>query len=199
MRVALRGLMLATVFVAACGTTPASRLYTLGADASESDRVAQETRRIEIVAVRIPDLWDRPQLVLTKSANEVNFSEFHRWASPLKAEIPRVVVRNLSRVLDDPTIWLREDFAGARPDMRVQVTIDRMEASAGDSVQLDAAWAIRAAEGDFVARVGRVSIVEKTADASHDAVVSATRRALLALSVAVAKDIAAVPKGAGGK
>lgn len=199
MRVASRFFLLATLFVAACGTTPASRLYTLGADASESDWVAQETRRIEIVAVRIPDLWDRPQLVLTKSANEVNFSEFHRWASPLKAEIPRVVARNLSRLLGDPAIWLREDFAGARPDIRIQVTIERMEANAGDNVQLDAAWAIRLAEGDSVARVGRVSVSEKTADASHDAVVSATRRALLAMSVAVAKDIAAMPKGASGK
>lgn len=198
MRIALRALLIATVCVAACGTTPSARLYTLGADATEADRVATDKRRIEIVAVRIPDLWDRPQMVLTKSANEVSFNEFHRWASPLRAEIPRVVVRNLTRLLDDQTIWLREDFAGARPDLRVQVTIERIEAIAGERVQFDAAWVVRAVEGEAT-RVGRAAIVEKPADASYDAVVSATRRALLGLSVAVAQDINALPKGSGGK
>ena len=190
MKIALRALVLAAVFVAACGTTPSPRLYTLGAATSETDRVASEKRRIEIGAVRIPDLWDRPQLVLTKSANEVSFSEFHRWAAPLKAEIPRVVVRDLSRILDNQTIWLREDFAGAKPELRVQVTIERMEAAAGESVQLDAAWVIRAAEGSAT-HLGRATITEKPVDGSHDAVVSATRRALLNLSVTLAKDLAA--------
>lgn len=198
MKIVFRALMLATILVAGCGTTPSSRLYTLGADAGESDRVAVDKRRIEITAVRIPELWDRPQLVLTKSANEVSVSEFHRWAAPLRAEIPRIVARNLSRILDNPTIWLREDFAGARPDLRAQVMIERIEATAGESVQLDATWVIRAAEGE-VSKVGRTAIVERPADASHEAVVSATRRALLALSTALARDITAVPKGAGGK
>ncbi len=198
MKSTLSVLLLAAALVTGCSTTPSSRLYTLGADAGERDRVAAEKRRIEITAVRIPELWDRPQLVLTKSANEVSVSEFHRWAAPLRAEIPRVVARNLTRILDNPTIWLREDFAGAKPELRVQVIIERIEATAGESVQLDATWVVRAAEGE-VSKVGRTAIVERPADASHEAVVSATRRALLALSMALARDIAVVPTGAGGK
>ena len=199
MRIALGTLMLVAAFVSGCGTTPSPRLYALGADASESDRVAAERRRIEIVSVRIPELWDRPQMVLTKSANEVSVSEFHRWAAPLRAEIPRVVVRNLSRILDSPTIWLREDFAGTRPDLRAQVTIERIEATAGESVRLDATWVIRAAEGSDATQIGRTAIVERPVDGSHDAVVSATRRALLNLSISLAKDLAAMPRSPGGK
>lgn len=198
MKIVFRALMLATILVAGCGTTPSSRLYTLGADAAEGDRIAAEKRRIEITAVRIPDLWDRPQLVLTKSANEVSVSEFHRWAAPLRAEIPRVVARNLSRILDNPTIWLREDFAGAKPELRVHVMIERIEAVAGEGVQLDAAWAIRLAGGD-TAKVGRAAIAEPTAGNDHEAVVTALRRALSRMSAALAKDIAAVPKGADGR
>ncbi len=198
MKIVFWALMLATILVAGCGTTPSSRLYTLGADAGESDGVAAEKRRIEIVAVRIPELWDRPQLVLTKSANEVSVSEFHRWAAPLRSEIPRVVARNLSRILDNQTIWLREDFAGAKPELRVQVMIERIDAVAGESVQLDAAWTIRRAGSD-TATVGRAAIVESTAGTSHEAVVTALRRALLRMSTALAKDIAAMPKGADGR
>ena len=198
MKIVFRALMLATILVAGCGTTPSSRLYTLGADAGEGDRIAAEKRRIEIVTVRIPDLWDRPQLVLTKSANEVSVSEFHRWAAPLRAEAPRVVARNLSRILDNPTVWLREDFAGAKPELRVQVMIERIEAVAGEDVQLDATWAIRPVGGDTAA-VGRAAIVEPTAGNGHEAVVTALRRALSRMSAALAKDIAAMPKGADGR
>lgn len=124
-------LLLGSLLLAACGTTPPSRLYTLGAESVASDRVvtAAESRRIELASVRIPELWDRPQIVFTHSANEIGISEFHRWAAPLRAEVPRAVARDLRRLLDNPNVWLRDDFAGAKPELRVQVTIERIEAA----------------------------------------------------------------------
>ena len=191
--------VLVSVVLAACGTTPPSRLYTLGAETVAGDRVApdvMQSRRIELVSVRIPELWDRPQIVLTKSANEVGISEFHRWAAPLKAEVPRVVARDLRHLLDTQDVWLREDFSGTKPDLRVQVTIERIEAVAGEGIQLDAAWAIRPVAGD-TATVGRVTIAEPVAENGHEAVVTALRRALSRMSAELAKDITTVPKGAG--
>ena len=182
------------VIVTACGTTPPARLYTLGAEAVAVDRMVTnaESRRIELVSVRIPELWERPQIVLTKSASEVGISEFHRWAAPLKAEVPRVVARDLRRLLDTPEIWLRDDFAGAKPDLRVQVTIERIEAFAGEGVQIDAAWAIRPVAGETV-KVGRTTITEPMAGSGYDAVVNPLRRALSRMTGALAKDISAMP------
>lgn len=188
MKIAISVLALATVLLAACGTTPASRLYRVSASADESHRLATDRRRIEIVAVRIPALWDRPQMVLSKSGNEVSLNEFHRWADPLRSEVPRVVARNLSSILDNPTIWLREDFSGGKPDLRVQVAIQRMEAVAGEGLRLESTWMIRAADGSK-SRTGRSTISEPLADGSYDAIAAATNRALLALSRDVAKDL----------
>jgi uncharacterized lipoprotein YmbA len=200
MRNALPALVLGALLLAACGTTPPSRLYTLGTEAVAGDRVAgnAELRRIELVSVRIPELWDRPQIVLTKSANEVGISEFHRWAAPLKSEVPRVVARDLRRLLGTPDVWLRDDFAGAKPDLRVQVTIERIDAVAGQGIQLDAAWAIRPVSGD-VAAVGRTTIIEPISGTGYETVVTALRSALLRMSAALAKDIATVPGGGGGR
>ena len=194
MKNALPALLLGALLLAACGTTPPSRLYTLGAEAVADDRVVAnaESRRVELVSVRIPELWDRPQIVLAKSANEVGISEFDRWAAPLKTEVPRVVARDLRRLLGTPDVWLRDDFAGAKPDLRVQVTIERIDAVAGEGVQLEAAWAIRPIAGD-AAVVGRTAIAEPMAGNHHEAVVTALRRALSRMSAALAKDVAAMP------
>lgn len=189
----------AAVWVAGCGSTPAAKLYTLTADAGDGQRVASERRKIEVISVRIPDLWDRPQVVLSKPSGEVSFSEFHRWATPLKLDMPRVVVRNLSRLLDNSTVWLREDFAGAQPDVRVQVTIEQLEAVAGSGLRLEASWMIRPA-GEGAVHSGRAKLVEPLADAaSYDAVVAAAGRAVLAMSTQIARDIAALPQAPAAK
>ena len=192
MKNALPALLLGALLLAACGTTPPSRLYTLGAEAVADDRVNAQPRRVELVSVRIPELWDRPQIVLAKSANEVGISEFDRWAAPLKTEVPRVVARDLRRLLGTPDVWLRDDFAGAKPDLRVQVTIERIDAVAGEGIRLEAAWAIRPVAGD-AAVVGRTAIIEPMAGYRHEAVVTALRRALSRMSAALAKDVAAMP------
>ena len=193
MKPAFWTVLLAAVLVAACGTTPPSKLYTLESQAAAGSRNATGTRKVEIVGVRIPELWDRPQIVLTKSGGQVDFSEFNRWAVPLKAEVPRVVTRNLVQLLDTPTIWLREDFPGAKPDLRVQISIDQLEAVAGQHLGLEATWVVRATDSAAAYKVGRSSLREPLADASYEAVVAATNRALLAMSREIAKDIQASP------
>lgn len=181
------------VIVTACGTTPPAKLYTLAAEADAVDSIVKnaQSRRIELVSVRIPELWERPQIVLTKSGSEVGISEFHRWAAPLKAEVPRVVARDLRRLLDTPDIWLRDDLAGVKPDLRVQVTIERIEAIAGERVQVDAVWAIRPVATETV-KVGRTTITEPMAGSNYDAVINPLRRALSRMTGALARDILVV-------
>ncbi len=105
----------------------------------------------------------------------------------------RIVTRNLSRLLGTQLVWLREDFPGARPDLRVQVSIDQIEAVAGQQLRLEAAWAIRGSDSAAALKLGRVVVQEPLSDGSYAAVVAATSRALLALSRDVARDIAAIP------
>jgi uncharacterized lipoprotein YmbA len=193
MKPALYTLALAALFLAGCGSTPPSTLYVIEAQAPANVRTVTEGRRVEVVAVRIPDLWDRPQIVLSKPGGQVDFNEFNRWAVPLKSEVPRVVTRNLVSLLGSSTVWLREDFPGALPDVRVQVSIEQIEAVAGKDVRMEASWVVRGTQASAAIKVGRTSLREPLADASYGAVVSATNRTLLALSEQVARDIQAMP------
>lgn len=192
MQTVFRTILLVSLVVAGCASTPAARHYTLSAEASDSHRLATSQRKIEIVAVRIPEVWDRPQIVVTKSSSEVSLNEFHRWAAPLRTEVPRVVTRNLARILDTQTVWLRRDISGAQPDLRVQVSIEHIDAVPGEALQLQATWLIRAENGGNP-RSGRTAVSEPLKEQTHDAVVLATGRALLAMSIALAKDIQAMP------
>lgn len=192
MQVFFPALLCAACCVAGCAGTPAARHYTLAAEARASHPVTADKRKIEIVSVRIPETWDRPQIVLTKSAGEIGISEFHRWAAPLRAEVPRIVTQNLARLLDTSTLWLRRDFAGTQPDLRVQVVIEQIEALPGEALKLEAAWMIHASHG-IELRGGRSSVSVPLAERTHEAVVAATNRALLALSIDLARDLRAVP------
>lgn len=194
MKPALYTLALAALFLAGCGSTPPSTLYVIEAQAPANVRTVTEGRRVEVVAVRIPDLWDRPQIVLSRPGGQVDFNEFNRWAVPLKSEVPRVVTRNLVSLLGSSTVWLREDFPGAKPDLRVQISIEQIEAVAGQQLRLEAAWAIRGSDAAAVLKVGRGVIQEPLSDTSYASVVAATSRALLALSRDVARDVAATSK-----
>jgi len=193
MKPALQTLVLAALLLAGCGSTPPSTLYVLEAPAAAAGRTAKEGRRIEVVSVRIPDLWDRPQIVLSRPGGQVDFNEFNRWAVPLKSDVPRVVTRNLVGLLGTTTVWLREDFPGAKPDLRVQISIDQLEAVAGQHLSLEATWVVRTTDPAAAYKVGRSSLREPLADASYEAVVAATNRALLAMSREIAKDIQASP------
>lgn len=186
-------LLLASVLLTGCFATQHSRNYTLSAEANESHRLVADSRRIEVIGVRIPEVWDRAQIVMTKSAREVQLSEFHRWAAPLKADLPQVVVQNLVRILDNPKIWLRADFVGPRPDLRVQIAIERMDARIGEDFRLDATWVIVPPGGASDRNIGRATFTEPVSGNTHEAIVASMSKALLALSQAVAKDIAAVP------
>jgi uncharacterized lipoprotein YmbA len=81
----------------------------------------------------------------------------------------------------------RRDFAGMQPDLRVQVVIEHLDAVPGEALKLQASWLIRPEHG--VIKSGRATLSEPLVASSHEAVVAATGRVLLALSIDIAKDI----------
>ena len=59
---------------------------------------------VVIGAVTVPELVDRPQIVVRAGTNHVAIDEFARWAEPLKSQIPRVFVADLSQLLNSPRV-----------------------------------------------------------------------------------------------
>lgn len=195
-KTALSSILVAAVVLSACGSSPTSSLYTLEVQARDAVRTpgAPASPRIEVVSVRIPDLWDRPQMVTARPGGQVDFNEFHRWAVPLKSEVPRIFTRNLARLAGVQSVWLRDDFPGGKPDYRVFVSIDQIEAVAGQHLLMEATWAVRGAEAGAQLKIGRATLKEPVPDGSYAAIAAAASRTMLALSESVARDIESIPR-----
>jgi uncharacterized protein len=145
--------------------------------------------------VTLPELVDRPQLVVRVAPNRVAILESERWAEPLRSQIPRVIAEDLGRLLGSGRVASYLQHSGTEAGCRVLLDIERFEASPGEAVRVEAVWSLRRAGG--VALSGRSRVHEAAAGEGYDALVAAYGRALLAVSADLAQAIRA--EGAAGR
>ncbi|MDX1375711.1 MAG: PqiC family protein [Burkholderiales bacterium] len=171
------------LLAAGCASTPAPHYYTLNPQ-SESAAYAPGPS-ISVAAVTVPDVVDRPQLVVAVNANEVIIAEQHRWAEPIEGELGRVIAENLSRITGNARIAAYPQNASLNARYRVLVDFQRLSGRPEGEVMLDAHWSLRAANGEEL-RSGRAR-AGATAGKGYDALVAAYSRALASISAEIAK------------
>lgn len=195
LRVAEVAAVLFAVALAGCGSSPKTSFYTLAPGPVQPDAArgaAQFT--VAVGPVTLPDAVDRPQLVVRVATNQVALLDQHRWAEPLKSEIPRVIAGNLAQLLGITRVWAYPQNADNDADYRVRVDIVSFESAPGDSVTLGALWAVRRkADGDV--RAGRSVIQLPAVEPDYAAVVAAHGRALARLSEELGEVIRAMQAG----
>ena len=184
----LRYVLLTSVLLGACGTTPPPVYYSLE-DQAMSVAARATTPRVAIVQAKLPDALDRPQLLIRSAANRLQLSEQRRWAEPLRYEIPRVLADDLGRLLDSSrVVALPVDVERFAADFRVQLDIQRLDLVAGQGVDLDLLWLLEPRQGK--ASVGRSTLREPLAAGDDPAVpVAALRRALDRAAADIAAEI----------
>ena len=176
------GLSLALLAVG-CGTPPKEYFYTLNdytlGDLATGDAAATGSNyyNVAIAPVSVPEGVDRPQMVVRAGINRVELSELHRWAEPLKSEIPRVLAVHLRRALGTARIATADQSASLDADYRIAVDVQRFESILGERVTIEALWSVRAAQGRR-ARSGRSFVSEPARGADHEALAAAHGRAL---------------------
>ena len=189
--------LLASVLLAACGTTPAPIYYTLVDHQVASVAARGMTPSVAIVQTKLPELIDRPQLVIRNGGNRLQLSEQRRWAEPLRNEIPRVLADDLGRLLDSSRVAaLSVDAQRFAADFRVQLDVQRLDAVEGQGADIDVMWFLESRQGKV--SVGRSTLREPLAAADGDpaALVAAQRRALGRVAADIAAEIRRQPGGA---
>ena len=177
------------VALAGCSRSPRVTFYTLEPGAQvETVAAATAVPTVAVGPVTLPEVVDRPQLVVRVSANRVDILETHRWAEPLKSEIPRLIAENLGRLLGSSRVSSYLQHAGADADYRVLVDIQRFESSPGEAVTVEAVWSLRRAAGG-APKTGRSLVREPVEAKGYDPLVAAYGRALLAVSRDLARAI----------
>jgi uncharacterized lipoprotein YmbA len=190
-RMHVGALCLAVGLLAGCGSSPKVTFYTLSAGLAPEGVAAAGAKteyRVAIGPVTLPDVVDRPQLVLRVGENRVAIAEQHRWAEPLKSEIPRVLAENLAQLLGTRQVSVYPQSTSGDAEYRALVDFQRVESVLGETVTIDALWTVRRTSGGEPRR-GRSLVRESIEGDGYDALVAAHSRALAKVSRDLAEAI----------
>lgn len=182
-----------------CSRSPRVTFYTLGPGAAvETPAGALPTPAVSVGPVTLPESVDRPQLVVRVAANRVEILESHRWAEPLKSEIPRLIAQSLGRELNSSRVVSHQQHGGTAVDYRVLLDIIRLEAEPGEAVTVESNWTIRRG-GSLPPRTGRSLVREQVSGGGYEALVASLSRALLGISADLAEAIRAEEAAKAGR
>lgn len=191
--VSLLAALLSASLIVACGSTPAERFYTLNTPALERTQAPAASYSVVLGPVGLPEMVDRPQLVVRTSANRVTVLEHQRWAESLKTAIPRVLAANLGAQLGGVPVATRSDMAARHAKYRVNVNIVQLDAEVDHAVTVGAQWTIRKLP-DGPSHRGESHFMESTQSDGYDALVAAHERALSRVSADLAQEIQSVER-----
>lgn len=187
---------LAVLVLSACGSTPKASYYTL----TESPMKMPGAGKVPSIVVApavLPDIVDRPQMVVRTASNSVLLLEQHRWADSLRQEISRVIAGDLGRQLDSSRVVVLVDAAQApEADFRLLLQVQRLDTTPGEGVALDINWQLIPRAGKAYA--GRSAVNElvtksATADDGFGALIAAHRRALDQVAAEIAAAVRTMP------
>ncbi len=183
------------------GPTPATRFYTLTADAKAPLQPRAANHRplaVEVVPFRVPQYLNRPQIVTRTGSHRLELAEFHQWGGNLRKNMTRVFVQNLAALLDTTDMRIAPSPADAPPDVRIELEVLQFERCEDLRVRLSVHWGL-VLTADPTLRTTRITHLQSSRieDASdYAAMVSAMSGLLAELSDTVAR---AVSERTGGR
>ena len=169
-----------------CGSSPTSSFYRLKPEATLTAMGASAPLYVVVSPVTIPELVNRPQIVVNLADDQVQPNEFQRWAEPLKSNIQRTIAGDLAALLGSDHVNVFDADPGGPPVWRVRVDVMRFDSVPGEAATVDAQWTIRPPK-TATPIFGRTLAHEPVQGQGYDALVAAHDRALAAVS----RDIAA--------
>lgn len=169
----------------ACAT-PATRFYTLGADAEPT--IAKHTTspalQIDVRPVKVPATVARSQLVVQLNPAQVQVLEDDRWSSALPDEIRDAIAARVSRQAGASS--RRAAGRGEEvPVYQVGVDVQRFESWPGSHVLVDVVWNVRRSAGSEPLTCR--SIVSEPVSGGYQAIVDGHRHAIDAIAAQIAE------------
>jgi uncharacterized protein len=177
-RAGAAALVVALAAAAGCASAPPQSFYTLSAGLPPAG-VSEPGPSVLVGRAALPEIVDRPQLVVRAGANQVAILEQQRWAEPLRDAIPRVVAENLGQLLATSEVSTRDEVI-RQPVCRVSLDVRRFEARPGAAVEVETLWTVACAGADR--RIGQSRVRQPVAGGGYGALVVAQGRALDAVS-----------------
>ncbi|MDX1709374.1 MAG: PqiC family protein [Desulfobacterales bacterium] len=185
---------LATLVLTGCGTTPQSQFYTLNslsnAQTAANSIAPDPSLSIGIGPVVLPEVLDRPQIVIRTGPNKLRIDEFHRWAGRLDEDIARVVAQNISQMLSTEKVAVYPWDVSFKPRYQIIMDIQHFEGRLDQKdVLLEVFWKVIEPQKQTTLRTKRSVIKEPLPAKDYDILMIAKSRVIENLSKLIAKEI----------
>ena len=119
----------------------ATRYFILTSSAPER-AAPPPTVSVGLERVDLPEYLVRPELVTRSGSNQLGIAEYEVWGEPIKDGFARTLRRDLEKALGANVLAAPFDPT-AKPDLTVEVEVQRFERVAGEGAVLDARWTLR--------------------------------------------------------
>jgi uncharacterized protein len=185
------GMVLCLTILSGCFVkSPPAQYYTLNPmQRPETSTDFKPRFTVSVGPIIIPDSLKRPQIATRTSDTQVDFSEFHKWAGPLKDGVKRILAENLGILLAGEGATVSTDELLIEPDYRVVVNINRFDAVPGESAWLIAVWTLKDQKAQKIVAMTQSVFSEIISGPGYPDMVSAQSRTLAALSREIATEI----------
>ncbi len=154
--------------LAGCAS-PDPTLYTLasvpGMPASAGPR------SVELRRVGIAGYLDRPEIVHSAAGYQLQLGHGERWGEPTGSMVERVFTENLVQRLPGASVYSESGAISTRPDLVLEIDLQRLDADASGEVVLLAQVAVRRESGAITADAQTVRLTLRPAsDSTRDLV-----------------------------
>ncbi len=172
------------LLLAACGSSPPARFYSLQALDLEYQADASDAVVMYLGPLRLPEYVARPQIVTRGDGAEMIVDDYHRWAEPLDDAIPRIVAVNVDNLVEGVIVVAFPSGNLVEAEYRLQGSIVRFDADAAGRAVLIVQWGIATPAGDILvpprrsqyeARAARTGDTGAVATALNDTVAQFSR------------------------
>ncbi len=165
--------------------SPNAEFYNLNSDNIEA--ISDKKTDITVNSVKVPDILQRPQLVVYDNKNKTEILEFQRWNEFFPDVIQTAVVRNLSAYFPKSHI-AKSYFASDLTKYNLKIEVTDFEAYKNDKVILKAWWKMTDNNNKVIFKQ-HSDITIKVAGKSIDNIVIAQSTAIRDLSLSIAEHI----------
>jgi uncharacterized lipoprotein YmbA len=190
---AVRALFVAATIASCSVLTPRpdpSRFFVLAPlPDTASPATGQHLSSLGVGPILLPRYLDRPEIVTRVATNEVKPAVFDYWAGSLSHQFQTVLTQNLQILVQPDRVQTYPWYAGAAPELVVEVDVQRFEPSSDGRAELAARWRVRKGSALGTLRAGESSLTRPLGGADADAAAEALSSLLDDFSRELAKAI----------
>ena len=186
------------VIVAGCGTSKPSQFYLLRPLPQSELGVPTAADKggpaVLIGPVTLPAYLDRTQVVTLEGSHELAADEFIRWAEPLQENFSRVLLENLSLLLNTPEVYAFGHRSATPVDYQIIIDVTRFDTDAKGGADLTAFWRV-VGKDSKAPLLKKKSVFRATAaSAEITKILDAQNQTLTEFSRELAKAVQALPR-----